>query len=38
MTHQARIIPVRDMAARRAPAAGWFWFYVGFGHRARALP
>ncbi len=38
MRHQGRIIPVGDVSARPAPAAGWFWFYVGFGHWARALP
>ena len=38
MTHQGRSIPLNDISARHAPAAGRFWFYFGFGHRARALP
>ncbi len=38
MTHAIHAVRAVEAAGVGAPAGGWFWFYVGFGHWARALP
>jgi len=38
MRHDPRTFWTSDIAGAQAPAAGAFWFYFGFGHRAHAWP